>query len=109
MYWIWLIGAGFFETGFAICLGKARETQGSAQLLWWSGFGLCIVMSMILLFKATKGLPMGTAYAVWTGIGSVGTVLLGLWIFREPMNFWRMFFLGTLIASLIGLKLSSPA
>lgn len=109
MNWIWLVLAGLFETGFAVCLGKARETQGVSQLLWWAAFGLSICCSMVLLFKASKGLPMGTAYAVWTGIGSVGTVLMGLWIFREPVSFWRLFFLSTLIVSLIGLKVVSPA
>jgi quaternary ammonium compound-resistance protein SugE len=62
---------------------------------------------MLLLVKATQELPIGTAYAVWTGIGAVGTVLLGILIFKEPADFWRLFFITTLIASVIGLKIVS--
>jgi quaternary ammonium compound-resistance protein SugE len=62
---------------------------------------------MLLLYKATQTLPIGTAYAVWTGIGAVGTVLLGIFIFKEPANFWRIFFLSTLIISIVGLKFVS--
>jgi quaternary ammonium compound-resistance protein SugE len=57
-----------------------------------------------LLYKATQTLPIGTAYAVWTGVGAVGTVLMGIIFFKEPVHFWRMFFIVTLIASIIGLK-----
>jgi quaternary ammonium compound-resistance protein SugE len=59
---------------------------------------------MYLLYKATQTLPMGTAYAVWTGIGAVGTVLIGIFVFNEPTSFWRVFFIFTLIASIVGLK-----
>jgi quaternary ammonium compound-resistance protein SugE len=62
---------------------------------------------MILLIKATQSLPIGTAYAVWTGIGAVGTVLVGILVFKEPAGFWRLFFITTLIASIIGLKVVS--
>jgi quaternary ammonium compound-resistance protein SugE len=62
---------------------------------------------MLLLYKATQELPIGTAYAVWTGIGAVGTVLVGIVVFKEPATFWRIFFLTTLIASIIGLKFVS--
>jgi quaternary ammonium compound-resistance protein SugE len=71
------------------------------------GFFVCLSISMILLYKATQVLPIGTAYAVWTGIGAVGTVLVGILIFKEPATFWRIFFLSTLIASIIGLKFVS--
>jgi quaternary ammonium compound-resistance protein SugE len=60
---------------------------------------------MFLLIKASKTLPIGTAYAVWTGIGAVGTVLVGIFYFNEPATFWRVFFISTLILSIIGLKL----
>lgn len=59
---------------------------------------------MGLLMKATQSLPLGTAYAVWTGIGAVGTVLVGILVFKEPADFWRVFFIFTLIASIVGLK-----
>lgn len=107
MNWILLIIAGLFETGFATCLGKARESSGNAAIGWWSGFFLCLAISMFLLYKATQSLPIGTAYAVWTGIGAVGTVLTGILLFKEPVEFWRIFFLFTLIASILGLKIAS--
>jgi quaternary ammonium compound-resistance protein SugE len=62
---------------------------------------------MNLLVKATETLPIGTAYAVWTGIGAVGTVIIGMVFFKEPADFWRLFFLSTLIFSIIGLKFVS--
>ncbi len=107
MNWILLIIAGLFEIGFATCLGKARETTGSASMFWMFGFFFCLSISMLLLYKATLTLPIGTAYAVWTGVGAVGTVIVGLWLFQEPADFWRLFFLCTLIASIIGLKVVS--
>lgn len=104
MAWIILIIAGLFEVGFATCLGKARENTGLIAAYWWSGFVVCMSMSMILLYKATLTLPIGSAYAVWTGIGAVGTVIMGIIVFREPMDFWRIFFIVTLIGSIVGLK-----
>ena len=105
MNWILLIIAGLFEVGFATCLGKAKESTGNASLLWYGGFLLCLSISMILLVKATKELPIGTAYAVWTGIGAVGSVLVGIIVFKEPATFWRVFFISTLILSIVGLKM----
>jgi quaternary ammonium compound-resistance protein SugE len=107
MNWLLLVIAGAFEVGFATCLGKAKETTGSASLWWMAGFFACLAMSMYLLYRATQTLPIGTAYAVWTGIGAVGTVLVGILLFREPVAFWRLFFLFTLIASIVGLKVVS--
>lgn len=104
MNWAVLIIAGFFETGFAFCLGKAKESTGSVAIYWYTGFVVCLAISMILLVKATQTLPIGTAYAVWTGIGAVGTVLVGIFFFKEPVDFWRIFFIFTLIASIVGLK-----
>ena len=107
MNWLLLIIAGLFEVGFATCLGKARETSGNATFWWMAGFFVCLTLSMSLLYKATQTLPIGTAYAVWTGIGAFGTVLIGIFVFKEPVHFWRLFFLFTLIASIIGLKFVS--
>jgi len=104
MNWIILIIAGFFEVAFAFCLGKARESSGNETYLWYGGFLVTLTISMVLLVKATQTLPIGTAYAVWTGIGAVGTVLVGILVFKEPATFWRMFFLTTLIGSIVGLK-----
>ncbi|MEG9326326.1 multidrug efflux SMR transporter [Salinimicrobium catena] len=107
MNWVLLIIAGLFEVGFATCLGKARETSGTTAILWMGGFFICLAISMTLLYKVTQALPIGTAYAVWTGIGAFGTVLIGILVFKEPVHFWRLFFLFTLIASIIGLKFVS--
>jgi quaternary ammonium compound-resistance protein SugE len=107
MSWILLIIGGLFEAAFAGCLGKAKESTGSTATFWLVGFFVCLFISMLLLYKATQTLPIGTAYAVWTGIGAVGTVIVGIIFFKEPAHFWRMFFLSTLIASIIGLKFVS--
>jgi len=108
MNWLFLVLAGLFEVGFATCLGKAKESSGAAVWLWLGGFLLTLSISMSLLYRATLTLPIGTAYAVWTGIGAAGTVLVGIILFREPTDFWRLFFLATLIGSVIGLKAASP-
>jgi quaternary ammonium compound-resistance protein SugE len=107
MNWIILIIAGLFEITFTFCLGKTRETTGNAMYFWYLGFILSLVISMALLMKATQTLPLGTAYAVWTGIGAVGTVLMGILVFKEPATFMRLFFITTLIGSIIGLKFVS--
>ncbi|QXP77738.1 MULTISPECIES: DMT family transporter [Winogradskyella] len=114
MNWILLIIAGLFEVAFAACLGKAKETTGIETIYWYIGFLACLTMSMLLLVKATEELPIGTSYAVWTGIGAVwtgigavGTVIVGIFIFKEPATFWRLFFISTLIISIVGLKVVS--
>ena len=105
MNWIILIIAGLCETGFAFCLGKTKLTVGTEYWLWISGFAALYVLSAVLLAKATQTIPIGIAYPVWTGIGAVGAVLLGIFVFHEPATFWRMFFLSTLILSIVGLKI----
>lgn len=107
MNWILLIIAGLFEVGFASCLGKAKETTGTESVWWLVGFAVCLSFSMVLLYKASLTIPIGTAYAVWTGIGAVGTVIMGIVFFKEPTDFWRLVFISTLIISIIGLKVSS--
>ena len=107
MNWILLIIAGLFEVGFTTCLGKAKETTGSTSTLWIIGFFISLSVRMFLLYKASQALPLGTAYAVWTGIGAVGTVVVGILFFKEPAEFWRLFFIATLIGSIIGLKVVS--
>ena len=104
MNWIILIVAGLCEVAFTYCLGRSKCISGSDWLLWISGFAAFYVLSAVLLAKAIQTLPVGTAYPVWTGIGAVGAVLVGIFIFKEPATFWRLFFLTTLIASIIGLK-----
>lgn len=107
MNWILLIIAGLFEVAFASCLGKAKETNAPEMYYWYLGFFLSLAISMGLLIKVTQTLPIGTAYAVWTGIGAVGSVLVGIFIFKEPATFWRIFFITALIISIIGLKFTS--
>jgi quaternary ammonium compound-resistance protein SugE len=104
MNWTILIIAGLFEVAFASCLGKAKMATGNEVYWWYGGFLLSLTISMLLLMKASQTLPIGTAYAVWTGIGAVGTVLMGIFFFKDPVNFWRLFFIVTLIGSVIGLK-----
>lgn len=104
MSWIYLIIAGLFEVGFTFCLGKTKDAAGAAAIWWWGGFIVAITLSMLLMMKALQTLPIGTAYAVWTGIGAAGTVLMGILFFKDPASFWRLFFLTTLIGSIIGLK-----
>ncbi|WP_326983644.1 multidrug efflux SMR transporter [Chryseobacterium sp. MYb264] len=107
MNWIILIIAGLFEVAFASCLGKVKETSGNIMYLWFAGFLISLTVSMLLLIKATQTLPIGTAYAVWTGIGAIGTVLMGIFFFKDPVSFWRIFFIITLVGSVIGLKFVS--
>nr|WP_294796081.1 multidrug efflux SMR transporter [uncultured Mucilaginibacter sp.] len=104
MNWIIIIIAGLCEVAFASCLGKVKETSGTEMYWWFAGFVVTMSLSMILLVKATQTLPIGTAYAVWTGIGAVGTVIMGIVVFKDPATFWRLFFITTLIGSIIGLK-----
>lgn len=105
MNWILLIIAGCFETCFALCLGKMKGLSGTSWWLWGAGFLLCLTLSMLMLAKAVRTIPIGTAYPVWTGIGAVGTVITGILFFHEPATLWRLFFITTLIISIIGLKL----
>jgi quaternary ammonium compound-resistance protein SugE len=102
--WIILIVAGLCEVGFTYSLGRAKNVEGLEWWTWMGGFFIFTIFSMLLLAKATQTLPLGTAYPVWTGIGAIGTVLVGIFIFNEPATFWRLFFLTTLIGSIIGLK-----
>lgn len=109
MSWVIVIIAGLFEVGFASCLAKAKVSTGTTAALWMTGFFISLAISMGLLYKAVQSLPIGTAYAVWTGVGAIGTVLVGIFVFKEPSDFWRLFFLTTLIGSIIGLKAVSQS
>ena len=104
MNWIILIIASLFEIGFATSLGKLKTATGNAYMMWFGTFIICLVLSVYLLYKATLTLPVGTAYAIWTGLGAAGIVLVGIFVFKEPATFWRVFFMTTLIASIVGLK-----
>jgi len=105
MNWICLILAGCCEMGFTFCLGKLKGVEGSVFATWMTVFVLFYFMSMVFLLKATQTIPVGTAYPVFTGIGAVGSVLIGIFFFGDPATFWRLFFITTLIISIIGLKM----
>jgi len=106
MAWVYLIIAGIFEWGWPVGLKLGLAESG---LRWgWIGFSvLCMAVSGTLLLIAQKTIPMGTAYAVWTGIGAVGTFALGLLVFSEPATLARFFFLGLIVVGIIGLKLAA--
>lgn len=104
MSWIYLIIAGCFEVGFTTCL---KLSDNFNNWKWSVGFFICISLSFHFLNEAIKNIPLGTAYAVWTGIGAVGTAIIGIYFFKEPSDFWRIFFIMLLIGSIIGLKLVS--
>jgi quaternary ammonium compound-resistance protein SugE len=101
MAWFYIILGGLFEVGFTTCL---KYSDNFSNLKWSIGFFACITLSFLFLNKGVQTLPIGTAYAVWTGIGAAGSVLMGIFVFKEPSDFWRIFFLCTLIGSILGLK-----
>jgi quaternary ammonium compound-resistance protein SugE len=102
--WIYLIIAGIFEIGWAIGL---KYTDGFSRL--WPSVGTigAMIISFILLSTAMKTIPVGTAYAVWTGIGAAGTAVLGMWLFDEPRDFMRFACIALILAGVIGLRLVS--
>lgn len=104
MSWIILVIAGLFEIGWAIGL---KYTQGFTRL--WPTLGTvgAMVISVGLLGVAMRELPVGTAYAVWTGIGAFGTVILGIVLFGDPANAPRLVCVGLIVAGILGLKLTS--
>jgi quaternary ammonium compound-resistance protein SugE len=104
MSWIFLILASLCEIAFA---GSLKQTNNFTNTKWTVVFIFFYILSIVLLNKAIQKIPIGTAYAVWTGIGAAGTVVLGIMYFREPIHFWRIFFLCTLILSIVGLKFVS--
>jgi quaternary ammonium compound-resistance protein SugE len=105
MAWAYLVLAGLFEVGFASTL---KFTEGFTKLVPTLFFAVCIAASFLLLSRAARDLPIGTAYAVWTGIGAAGTALVGILLYKEPTTALRLFFIATLIASIIGLKFATP-
>jgi quaternary ammonium compound-resistance protein SugE len=106
MAWTLLFIAGLLEVGWAIGL---KYTDGFTRL-WPSVFtGTAMVASVVLLGVAMKSLPVGTSYAVWVGVGAVGTAILGIVLFGEPANAGRIVSVGLILAGIVGLKLSTPA
>jgi quaternary ammonium compound-resistance protein SugE len=107
MAWIVLFIAGLFEIGWAVGL---KYTDGFTKLWPTVGTGVSLVMSMALLGWALKTLPLGTAYAVWTGIGAVGTAIFGILVLKEPATAARLVCLMLIVCGILGLKLfTTPA
>jgi quaternary ammonium compound-resistance protein SugE len=104
MAWIYLVIAGLFEVGFTTSL---KFSNNFTNVKWSIAFFICISLSFFFLNQSIQKIPLGTAYAVWTGIGAVGTAIIGIFYFSEPYDFWRVFFIMMLIGSIIGLKLVS--
>lgn len=104
MAWVLLVVAGLFEIGWAIGL---KYTHGFTRPIASVLTIIAIVISMSLLAFAVREIPVGTGYAIWTGIGAVGTAALGIWLFHEPASATRLFFLALIIVGIIGLKFSA--
>lgn len=105
MPWLILLLAGIFEIGWAIGL---KYTEGFTRLWPTVGTVAAMALSLALLGIAMKSLPVGTAYAVWVGVGAVGTAILGMVLLGEPANPGRLVSLGLIVLGIIGLKLASP-
>lgn len=106
MAWLILLAAGLFEVGFTTCM---RLSEGFRHPGWTAGFVASAMLSFILLERAQRDIPLGTAYAVWVGIGALGTAVVGMWLFREPVETVRLVLLAVLVGAIAGLKLVSPA
>lgn len=104
MAWVWLLLGGVFEVGFTTCL---RYADGFRNIPWTLGFLVSVTLSMALLEYASRSIPMGTAYAVWTGIGALGTVLIGIVWFGEAATPVRLLLILGAVACIAGLKLTS--
>ena len=102
MAWFWLILGGLFEVGFTTSL---RFVDGFRNLPWTIAFLVSVAISMALLELAARTIPMGTAYAVWGGIGAVGTVIVGMAFFNEPTEMVRILLILVIVAAIAGLKL----
>jgi len=106
MAWFILVIAGLFEIGWAVGL---KFTEGFSKPIPTLLTGLSLLASMGLLGWAVKTLPLGTAYAVWTGIGAVGTAVIGMLLFKEPASVGRLVCLALIVSGILGLKLFTPA
>ncbi|MBQ3103308.1 MAG: multidrug efflux SMR transporter [Oscillospiraceae bacterium] len=106
MAWFYLILAGLTEVFWATFL---KLSEGFTRPLYSLVTVVGMIASFLLLSQATKTLPLGTAYGIWTGIGALGAVVVGIVLFREPVSFGRIFFAAVLLVGIIGLKISSPA
>jgi quaternary ammonium compound-resistance protein SugE len=104
MPWLWLIVGGLFEVGFTTSL---RFVDGFRNVPWTLAFLASVAVSMALLELASRSIPMGTAYAVWGGIGAVGTVMVGIFFFNEPAALVRILLIFGIVAAIAGLRLTA--
>lgn len=102
MAWIYLLVAGLFEIGYTTAI---RYTDGFTKIVPVAVFVLCLALSLYCFERSTRGIPLGTAYAIWGGIGAAGTAIIGVIAYQEPLTAARAFFILTLIGSILGLKL----
>lgn len=102
MAWVWLIVGGLFEVGFTTCL---RYVDGFRNIPWTLAFLVSVTLSMGLLELASRQIPLGTAYAIWGGIGALGTLLVGVAFFNEPLGAARILLILGLVGCIAGLKL----
>lgn len=106
MGWVYLVTAGILEIGFTTCL---KESNNFTNWRYTVGFFVFSIFSFFLLSQAMQTIRLGTAYAVWTGIGAAGTAIVGIFLYKDPATFGRLFFLMLLIASIVGLKFFGDA
>lgn len=106
MHWIALLGAGCLEVAFTTCL---KLSDGFSKWTWTAAFVACAVASFALLSVAARTVPLGTAYAVWTGLGAVGTIIVGAVAFREDLSPARIVFLSLIVVGIVGVKLVTPS
>lgn len=104
MAWFWLILGGFFEVGFTTSL---RFVEGFRNIPWTLAFLVSVAISMALLELAARSIPMGTAYAVWGGIGAIGTVVVGMMFFDEPATTIRLLLILAIVAAIAGLRMTA--
>lgn len=104
MAWVYLFAAGILEIGWAVGL---KYTEGFSRLVPSVLTVASMALSLLLLGLALRDLPLGTAYAIWTGIGTVGTALLGIWLFGDPASVLRLTCIALIVSGIVGLKIFS--
>lgn len=104
MSWVYLIIAGLFEIGWPLGF-KLASTYTKYSILFIGLSVVSMTLSGVFLYIAQKSIPIGTAYVIWTGVGAVGTLLIGIFFFGDSANFWRLFFITMIIIGVIGTKI----
>lgn len=108
MPWIYLLLAGCFEIGWPLGM-KLSQTRPTEKIVWLVIAAVSMALSGYFLWFAQKTIPIGTSYAIWTGIGAIGAFVIGILMFRDPATFWRILSVTLIITGIIGLKLSTTA